>query len=578
MLAADVSGSNFGLIDWGVIAAYMAFTTILGARLAGKQSTIREFFLGGRKLPWWAISGSIIATEVSAATIVGVPTLSYAAGGNLTYLQWALGSIIARIIVAYCFVPRFYEDEIYSPYDFAGKKMGPRVKQATTSLFLIGAVLGQGARLYITAFVLSFVADIQFLTAIWLIGAFSICWTLIGGMTSVIWTDVIQFGIVIIGALVALVTAVLAVPGGMSQIMSTAISAGKLQLLDTSLDLSQKYTLLGGLVAMPFLNLAAFGTDQVMAQRMFCCRDARDARRAIMWSNLSLIIPVIMLFVGIALYAYFKTNPMSPAESARLAQDKTYLLPIFVARALPTGIRALIVGAIFAAAISSLNGALTALAQSILDPLRNALGSKQADSTVSGHRRLGDVFLSKAAVVFWAVMLCLMAIACIKIATHYRNVIDLALSLSGYTYGPLLGIFLLAFLKTSRDDAGLAWAVPMSILSVFAISVHTEWSTKLVWCACASAVLFSIVILRTPRGIGATLLSAILILGLHHLSFGGDQSAPRYLAFSWSYPIGTLITFGLGFALGNPVHEAARRQAKTEYLATTNAPLDRPVR
>jgi SSS family solute:Na+ symporter len=574
MLLAVVSSSRFSLVDWAVIAAYMIFTTILGARLAGKQSTIREFFLGGRKLPWWAISGSIIATEVSAATIVGVPTLSFAAGGNLTYLQWALGSILARIIVAYYFVPRFYENEIYSPYDYAGKRMGPRVKHATTSLFLIGAVLGQGARLYITAFVLSFVADIDFYLAIWLIGAFSVCWTLIGGMTSVIWTDVIQFGIVIVGAIVALIAAVIAVPGGISQIISTATAAGKFQLLDTSLDLSQKYTLLGGLVAMPFLNLAAFGTDQVMAQRMFCCRDVRDARKAILWSNLSLVIPVIMLLVGIALYVYFQVNPLSGPELSRLSQNKNYLLPIFVARALPMGIRALIVGAIFAAAISSLNGALTALAQSTLEPLQHLRGRNSGATSPRG-----DVFLSKLAVVLWAVMLCLMAIVCIQIATNYRNVIDLALSLSGYTYGPLLGIFLLAFLKIRRDDSGLPWAVALSILSIFAISVHTPWAEKVVWGVCgAAAAVACLMYWRAPQKVAAVLIAAGLILALHHLHFG-DQTdhTERYLAFSWSYPVGTILTFALGYVLGNPAAVAVTAAVKPALNPVRVPPLDTPV-
>jgi SSS family transporter len=549
---------RFGAIDWVVVAAYLIITTLIGARLAGKQATIREFFLGGRKLPWWAISGSIIATEISAATIVVVPTISFAAGGNLTYLQLALGSILARIIVATYFVRRYYENEIYSPYDFVGAKLGPRVKHATTALFFLGAVLGQGARLFITASVLGVVADVPLTYSIWLMGAFAIGWTLLGGMTTVIWTDVIQFIIIILGALAALIASVAAVPGGTAEVVRLATEAGKFRLFDLNPDLSIEYTLWAGMLALPFLNLAAFGTDQVMAQRMFCCRSSADARKAILWSNVSLVIPVLMLFVGIALHAYYTHMPMQAQDAARYATDKQSLFPMFVVQTLPVGIRGIIVAAIFAAAISTLEGALAALSQATMSFFLKPADLQEADSASSARSRRA-VIMSKAWVVVWGVLLCLMAMGCISLTKHYKNAIDLAFALVRYTYGPLLGIFLLAFIKRPRDDAGIAFAVAATMLAVFGMSYHEPiirsiHSDNVVWAGVGALLVIGLAsrggsLTRALSIVGA----GVVILLLHNFTRPViDSGAPVSLSAYWHYPIATLITFWLGYVLANP--------------------------
>lgn len=552
--AADL-GSRFTWPDWLIIAAYLLLTTVIGARLAGKQATIRDFFLAGRKLPWWAISGSIIATEISAVTFVAVPTISFAAGGNFTYLQWAIGAIAARIIVGLYFVPRYFEREIYSPYDYLQTRLGAGVKKLTTALFLLGAVLGQGARLYVTAFVLSVVTGLGLTPSIWIIGAFSVCWTLMGGMTTVIWTDVIQFVVFTVGAFTALYCAVAAVPGGAGEVLSAARAAGKLQWLDGTLDPAMPYTIWVGLLAMPFLNLAAFGTDQVMAQRMFCCRDRRDAAKAIIASNVSLVLAVVMLAVGVALWAYFRDKPLTPSEAGLLAEQNTYLLPIFIVRAMPVGVRAIVVAAIFAAAISTLDGALTALAQTTLDLLTKLRAAAAGSGAVTRlqHFVSNDIRFSRALVVLWAAVLCLMAMACIVIARQYANAVELAFALVGYTYGPMLGIFALAFLRTRRDYSGLIWAVPMSVLMVFGVYQHGELANWIVWIGVGVILLLALVRSeRNPRRVAAIAAGAVAIALLHRYRVEVPLAEPKYLAFNWSYPIGTTMTFAMGYCLGKP--------------------------
>ncbi len=146
--------SAFTPWDWLVVLLYMVFTTWLGHKLSGNQSSIRDFFLGGRTLPWWAVSGSIVATEISALTFIGVPGGVYAMQGDWTYLQWGIGSIIARFVVGYYLVPLYYKKEIYSPYDFMGERLGEGVRRLVTLLFSLGAILGQSVRVLGTAFIL----------------------------------------------------------------------------------------------------------------------------------------------------------------------------------------------------------------------------------------------------------------------------------------------------------------------------------------------------------------------------------------------------------------------------------------
>ncbi|MBN2561250.1 MAG: sodium/solute symporter [Phycisphaerae bacterium] len=557
--------AGFALADWIIIAAYLLLTTFVGARLAGKQTTIRDFFLGGRKLPWWAISGSIIATEISAVTFIAVPSISFADGGDFTYLQLAIGAVLARIIIGCYFVPRYYQREIYSPYDYMGQRLGTRVKKTTTWLFFVGAVLGQGARVYVTAFVLSVITGFDLTSSIWVIGAFSVCWTLLGGMTTVIWTDVIQFGVLTLGALLTLWYSISAVPGSITEVIRAAADAGKLNCLNLSTDPALPYTLWCGLLATPFLNLAAFGTDQVMAQRMFCCRDQRDATKAIIVSSVGIGVALLMLCVGAALYGYFEHHPFTPEEAELYEAKNTYLLPIFIVRAVPVGVRGIIIAAVFASAVSTLDSALAALAQTTTSAfVKPALARRRARGRL--RRTLSsEIGLSKVLVVGWGVVLCLMATACIVIADQYANAVDLALALVGYTYGPLLGILLLAIFPLNRDDAGLAWAVPMTILAIFAMSQHnvlvtlpgalppfdlTDW---IVWIGAGAALLLGLFKLQHDPSRVAAVVAALFIVLLHHYQAGTDATGkPAYLAFTWSYPIGTVMTFALGYCLGRP--------------------------
>jgi SSS family transporter len=461
----DDIGSHFTGLDWAVVVVHLALTTWIGHRLSGKQATIREFFLAGRRLPWPAVCGSIIATEISALTFIGVPAMVFAAGGDFTYLQWALGSVVARFLVGWFLVDRYFGEGIYSPYDYMQQRLGAGVKSFTTVLFFLGSILGQSVRLLVTALILRTVTDLPFVWCIGLITVFAVLWTWLGGMTTVIWTDVMQFGLFVFSGLVAMGWLVASVDGGFAEIVRSAGDAGKLRLIDLSTDPAVEFTLWVGLLAMPFQNLAAFGTDQLNAQRMLCCRTPGDARKAIIWSSFSQLVTVLMLFVGAGLFVYYQQHPPSAAVAARLAESKDAVFPVWITTVLPPGLTGLVLAGAFAAAISSLDSVLTALTQTSL--------------SLAGRMREGGdqarmVRQSRVLVALWGVVLALCALG-LESMREGTNLVSLAFGMVSYTYGPLLGVLLLALSPWKPRMWGLWLGFGLSVAVTLYVRPDAYW-------------------------------------------------------------------------------------------------------
>jgi len=442
----------------------MLFATWLGHRMSGKQSSIHDFFLGGRRLPWQAVCGSILATEISALTFIGVPGMVFAAEGNMTYLQWGIGSIIARVIVGTWFVKAYYEKEIYSPYDFVGNKLGVGAKRLTTGLFFLSSILGQSVRLLVTATILQVVTDLTMGQCILAITVVAILWTLMGGMTTVIWTDVIQFCVFIFGGLLAFVVLIGQINGGWGSFVEIGASADKFKLIDLTTDPAVQFTLWVAIFAMPFQNLAAFGTDQLNTQRMFCCRNAHEAGKAIIWSSVSLLITLLMLLVGIGLFVFYQQHPPNEVIAGMFADKSDYVFPTWITTELPPGVSGLILAGAFAAAVSSLDSILAALSQTSL-----ALFQKEHprfdDPTAQAASDRRQVFISRLLVLGWGIVMGVFAIF-LEQTREDINLIGLAFGMVAYTYGPLLAILLFALTQRSRVTTGLWIGTIISILLV----------------------------------------------------------------------------------------------------------------
>ena len=516
----------FTFVDWAVVFGYLLLTTLVGHLLSGKQSSIKDFFLAGRSLPWPAVSGSIVATEISGVTFIGVPGMVYAAGGNFTYLQWGIGSIIARVLVGMYFVKAFYERDIYSPYDYMGNRLGSGVKKMATILFQIGGILGQSVRVLVAALALRVVTQLEFHHCIWIIGVFAIGWTLMGGMQTVIWTDVMQFFLFLGAAVFSLLWMVNGIGGGWNELIAVSLHAEKLTLLNLSKDPAAGFTLWVAIFAVPFQNLSAFGVDQLNAQRMFCCRNENDARKAIIASSAALLITALMLMVGAALYTYYHQLHVPDSfatfqahiDSLEPGQKKDAYYPVWIVTELPHGLRALILAGIFAAAISSLDSILAALSQTSFSLLRNP------ESPKPFLPQLSELQLSRLLVVVWGVGLSAFAIL-INLIKEDINIVQLAFGMTSYTVGPMLGFFLAAFFTPRSNLRGLAIGFTLSFLLVLMIRSDI-WNLLILLKFFTVDQIASFTLLNLEDGKLATRIHSV-----------------------WAWPVTALLTWGCGYLL-----------------------------
>ncbi|MBL4576315.1 MAG: hypothetical protein JKY51_09510 [Opitutaceae bacterium] len=504
----------FTPVDWAIIIGYLVLTTIVGHLMRGKQGTIRDFFLGGRSLPWPAVCGSIIATEISGVTFIGVAGSLFAMHGNFTYLIWGIGSIIGRVIVAKFFVPVFYKQEIYSPYDYMGQRLGSPIKALASIVFTIGSILGQSVRVFVAAIPLQIVTGLPIWICILLIGMFAIGWTLMGGMRTVIWTDVMQFFLFTFGGLLALFYIVSSLDGGWAEYWTTATTLGKTKILDLSwgFEAELKFTLWVAILAVPFQNMTAFGVDQLNAQRMFCCRDSKAASKALVWSSSGLLLTFLMLMVGAGLVAHYNQNPFTAQEgrvvmgitetvdaialkqssealatAQRIENPKArndtgevvypemisnvpipkkpdMVFPMWIVTQLPIGLSGLILAGVFAAAISSLDSILAALSQTTLSLLYHP--EKLSDKELE---KLNLVTKSRWLVIFWGIGLSLLTLLLVK-ASQGIAILPLAFGMTAYAMGPLLGLFFCSLLGKG-SVRGLVTGVVLSFLLVLFIRV-----------------------------------------------------------------------------------------------------------
>ena len=468
---------NFTIVDWSIVFGYLLLTTWVGHAMRGKQGTIKDFFLGGRSLPWPAVSGSIIATEISGVTFIGVPGTLFALHGDFTYLQWAAGSIIARIIVAAFFVKIYFQREIYSPYDYMGIRLGNGVKVLATIFFTVGSILGQSVRVLVAAIPLKVVTGMNIEWCIIIIGIFAIGWTLMGGMRTVIWTDVMQFLLFVIGGVIALFWLINGISGGWTGMIETAKEFGRTRIVGPRFGIGPelKFTLWVALFAVPFQNLGIFGVDQLMAQRMFCCKSAKDAGKAIIFSSIGQLVTVLMLLIGAALFVNYHQNGFTDQEistifdvsgekiqevreEAQYAEhpitEKSsqvpvpgsyegkgksgYIFPVWIVNALPVGLSGLILAGIFAAAISSLDSILAALSQTTL----SLIYSPEKNQTTLSAKQLMN--RSRFLVVIWGIVLTGFTLL-LSVAQNIP-ILPLAFGMTTYTVGPMLGIFVCSIL------------------------------------------------------------------------------------------------------------------------------------
>src|SRR5579859_5296475 len=292
-------------IDFAIIAVYLAGITLFGLRFRKKQRTLRDYFLAGRDIPWWAIALSIVAAETSTLTIIGIPGLAYES--NLAFLQIVLGYIVGLVTINFVLLPQYFKGDLYTAYQLIDRRFGPNLRTLTSGLFLLTRAAAEGVRVYAVSIVVSIALGTGELTSIAIITLLTLIYTFEGGLAAVIWTDVIQTFIYVGGTLVGAFTILHLVPGGWAAIHAAAEGAGKLRIFDFTPDFWKPYTFWAGLVGGAFLTTASHGTDQLIVQRLLAARSQRQSVTALLSSGIAILFQFsLFLMVGVMLFAYYR--------------------------------------------------------------------------------------------------------------------------------------------------------------------------------------------------------------------------------------------------------------------------------
>jgi len=440
MLAA-APPTHLHTFDLALIVVYLIGITLFGLRFrSGKDPnarSLRSYFLANQTIPWWAIALSIVSAETSTLTIISIPGVAFA--GNFGFLQVVIGYMIGRVVVAAIFLPKYFQGRMLTAYQLIDQRFGRTLHKVTAGLFLITRAAAEGVRVFAVSIVVGIAIGTGDVFSIAIISALTLLYTFEGGMTAVIWTDVIQMFIYIGGTIVAISTLGIHVPGGWSQIHTVAAAAGKFQLFNFALNLTQNYTFWAGVIGGTFLTMASHGTDQLMVQRMLAARNLRESRIALLASGAIIFLQfTLFLLIGAGLYVFYGLHPTTFASADRI-------FPSFIVQQMPVGIAGLLIAAILAAAMSNLSAALNSLSSTTV-----------VDFYMHLHPQADDrerMMISRASTVAWAFILFAVAVYSIH-AGGKGHVVEIGLSIASVAYGALLGVFLLGTLTKYATQTG----------------------------------------------------------------------------------------------------------------------------
>lgn len=445
--------ARFTLLDLAVLLAYLAGTTALGVWVGRRQADAKDYFVADRAIPWWAVLFSIVATETSALTFISIPGLAYT--GNLGFLQVAAGYILGRVVVALVLLPRYYEGELVTAYALLEKRFGLTTRRVTSLVFMVTRAMADAVRVFATAIPVSLILGDRIPrsavmpSAILILGALTVIYTYRGGMKAVVWTELVQATVYILGGLSAIVLIGQAVDGGWPAIIASASAQGKLKLLDFYTGVDRPHTVFAGLIGGAFLAMASHGADQLIVQRLLSSKSLRDAQRAIVGSGIAVFAQfTLFLFIGVGLFVLYEGKSFSAPDA---------IFPTFIVERMPAGLVGLLIAAIVAATMSTHSGAINSLAAATTHDIYLPLTKRSPNDpeTLKAGKRFA---------LFWGVVLTGGALLFKEQGTP---VVVVALGIASFTYGGLLGTFFLGnFWKRAIErDALLGLSVGIFAMS-----------------------------------------------------------------------------------------------------------------
>lgn len=467
---------NLGLIDATVLLVYLTVSIGIGLCVSGKSKSLESYVLGDRDLPWWAILGSIVATETSTATVLSVPGEAYGTTG-LKFLQIAMGYIVGRAIIVRLLLPLYFQGKLLTAYQVLNNRFGNATRQAASLLFLVTRNLGDGLRLFLAAVVLQKLAGWPFEFSVIAMGMVTVFYTYFGGMRSVVWNDCIQLVVYMIGAFAALAVIVVNIPGGWSELISYGQSTGKFDLFDWTFSLSQPYTFWAGLIGGAVLTIGTHGTDHMMVQRYLSARSQSDAGRAVALSGIVVFLQfALFLVIGVGLACYYSQFPEKTFAKAD-AVFADFIVNVFPKN---TGLVGLMLAAILAAAMSTLSSSLNSSASALVNdfylPYRKTPATPE--HLLATTRGLTVVFgVVQTVIGIWALR-------------FDETVVKNALTIAGFSAGLLLGVFVLGVLTRRAGQVAALTGAAVGLAVLLFVQFRAPalgWKVAFPWIAMIGA-------------------------------------------------------------------------------------------
>jgi SSS family transporter len=451
-------------LDLVAIAVYLIAITWFGAHFRKGQRNLKDYFLGGRNAPWWAIALSIVSAETSTLTVIGTPALSFS--GNFQFLQVVLGYLLARIVISALFLPQYFRGEMFTAYELMRRRFGERIRTLTAATFLVLRAMAEGVRVFALSIIVAIVLGTGEFVSILMIVCLTLFYTFEGGMTAVIWTDAVQMFLYVIGAVLSFWVILHQIPGGWMHVATVAGAAHKFQMFDfrfawTPEFFSRSYSFWAGLIGGCFLTTASHGTEQLMVQRLLAAKTESQGRAALFASWIVIFFQfALFLFIGLLLYVHYSDAGLPAPQPA----DSIY--PRFIWDSLPVGVAGLAIAAILAAGMSNLSAALNALASTTVMDFYKPLVMRRDPARSDAH------FLTVArwATVIWGVILFLVGL----VARHVGSVLEAGLSIASILYGSLLGVFLLGLLTKRVQQTSAMIAMMVGLLLMIYVSLETH--------------------------------------------------------------------------------------------------------
>lgn len=468
---------GFAPLDLVVLLVYLAGVTVWGAWLGRGQTGGRDYFLGGRDLPWGAVLLSVVATETSTLTFLSIPGVAYF--GTLGFLQITFGYLIGRVVVAQILLPAYFRGDLSTAYGLLEARFGLGVRRFTSAIFMVTRLLADSVRLYATAIPLALVTGWELPVSIAVIGVMTVIYTYAGGIKAVVWVDALQMGLYLFGAVVVAVALQSMVGGGWGAIFTESAAAGKTAIIDTSFHFGTAYTIWAGILGGALLTMASHGTDQLIVQRLLTCRDLPSAKKALVGSGI-LVVGQFALFLvlGLGLWVFYEGRAFERGDE---------IFALFIVGQLPAGVTGLLIAGVFAAAMSSLSSSINSLASAtVYDFWAPAVGATDDDARIL---RVGRLFT-----IMWSVLLIGAAVAFIPLGRG-ASAVEVALAVASMVYGGLLGAFLLGTRSRRADRVSVVAGMTVGIGTVTAIWIFASSQVAWPWfvpIGCALTVLVGV--------------------------------------------------------------------------------------